>query len=47
MVSENLFLLTVTSIPQNFAVDDLISVLATRGTNCPDKSIPNAEGEAP
>lgn len=32
--------------PQNFAADDLISVLATRGTNCPDKSIPNG-GEAP
>lgn len=27
----------------NFAEDDLISVLETRGTNCPDKSIPDAE----
>lgn len=32
-----------TSAPQNFAADDLISVLAPRATNCPDKSIPNAE----
>lgn len=32
-----------TSASQNFASDDLISVLAPRATNCPDKSIPNAE----
>lgn len=31
-----------TSAPQNFVSDDLISVLAPRATNCPDKSIPNA-----
>lgn len=36
-------LLAPTSTSQNFAADDLISVLASRGTNCPDKSIPNAE----
>lgn len=28
---------------KNFAADDLIRVSATRGTNCPDKSIPDAE----
>lgn len=39
MVGENL----CTSAPQNFGADDLISVLAPRATNCPDKSIPNTE----
>lgn len=41
--SEKTFSLAPTSTSQNFAADDLISVLASRGTNCPDKSIPNAE----
>lgn len=40
--SEETFSLNPTP-PQNFAADELISVSATRGTNCPDKSIPNAE----
>lgn len=39
MGRENLF----TSTLQNFAADDLISVSAPPGTNCPDKSIPDAE----
>lgn len=29
--------------PENFTANDLISVLPTRGTNCPDKSIASAE----
>lgn len=41
MVRQNLFPSNFN--PQNFPLDDLISVLETRGTNCPDKSIPNAE----
>lgn len=42
MVRENLFS-GWNFNPQNFAADDLISVLASCGTNCPDKSIPNTQ----
>lgn len=41
MIRQNPFLAKFK--PQNSSLDDLISVLEARGTNCPDKSIPNAK----